>query len=70
MHTDAGHRFERGVDYQGQVRAMERATQLLLLIAGGDPGPLVDTVSAADLPKAIEVRLRAARVRARARDGH
>jgi len=62
MHTDAGHRFERGVDYQGQVRAMERATQLLLLIAGGDPGPLVDTVSAADLPKAIEVRLRAARV--------
>ncbi len=62
MHTDAGHRFERGVDYQGQVRAMERATQLLLLIAGGDPGPLVDTVSEADLPKAIEVRLRAARV--------
>ena len=62
MHTDAGHRFERGVDYQGQVRAMERATQLLLSIAGGDPGPLVDTVSAADLPKAIEVRLRAARV--------
>ena len=62
MHTDAGHRFERGVDYQGQVRAMERATQLLLSIAGGDPGPLVDTVSEADLPKAIEVRLRAARV--------
>ena len=62
MHTDAGHRFERGVDYQGQVRAMERATQLLLLIAGGDPGPLVDTVSEADLPQAIEVRLRAARV--------
>ena len=62
MHTDAGHRFERGVDYQGQVRAMERATQLLLSIAGGDPGPLVDTVSAADLPQAIEVRLRAARV--------
>ena len=62
MHTDAGHRFERGVDYQGQVRAMERATQLLLLIAGGDPGPLVDTLSEADLPKAVEVRLRAARV--------
>ena len=34
MHTDAGHRFERGVDYEGQVRAMERATQLLLSIAG------------------------------------
>ncbi len=62
MHTDAGHRFERGVDYQGQERAMERATQLLLLIAGGRPGPLVDTVSEADLPQLIEVRLRAARV--------
>ena len=62
MHTDAGHRFERGVDYEGQVRAMERATQLLLSIAGGHPGPLVDTVSEADLPQAIEVRLRAARV--------
>ncbi len=62
MHTDAGHRFERGVDYQGQVRAMERATELLLLIAGGRPGPLVDTVSESDLPQAIEVRLRAARV--------
>lgn len=62
MHTDAGHRFERGVDYQGQERAMERATQLLLLIAGGRPGPLVDTVSEADLPQPIEVRLRAARV--------
>ncbi len=62
MHTDAGHRFERGVDYRGQVRAMERATQLLLSIAGGRPGPLVDTVSETDLPPAIEVRLRAARV--------
>ena len=62
MHTDAAHRFERGVDYQGQVRAMERATQLLLMIAGGRPGPLVDTVNEADLPQAVEVRLRAARV--------
>ena len=62
MHTDAAHRFERGVDYQGQVRAMERASQLLLLIAGGRPGPLIDTVNEADLPQAVEVRLRAARV--------
>ena len=39
MHTDSSHRFERGVDLAGQERAIERATQLLLDIAGGEPGP-------------------------------
>jgi phenylalanyl-tRNA synthetase beta chain len=37
MHTDASLRFERGVDFGGQGRAVERATELLLEIAGGDP---------------------------------
>jgi len=41
MHTDSSHRFERGVDAQGQVRALERATQLLLEICGGKAGPVV-----------------------------
>lgn len=41
MHTDASHRFERGVDAQGQQRAIERATELLLEIAGGKAGPVV-----------------------------
>ena len=41
MHTDASLRFERGVDPEGQARAVERATRLLLEIAGGDAGPLV-----------------------------
>ena len=41
MHTDASLRFERGVDPEGQARAIERATQLLLAIAGGQAGPLV-----------------------------
>ena len=36
MHTDASLRFERGVDPEGQGRAVERATELLLSIAGGD----------------------------------
>ena len=40
MHTDASHRYERGVDYQLQERAMERATQLLLDIVGGSAGPV------------------------------
>ena len=63
MHTDAGHRFERGVDFMGQVRAMERATALLISISGGEPGPLVDTVSEADLPVLPKVTLRAARIK-------
>src|SRR5690606_1273814 len=37
LHTDASVRFERGVDPQGQARAVERATRLLLEIAGGQP---------------------------------
>ncbi|NQV86852.1 MAG: phenylalanine--tRNA ligase subunit beta, partial [Woeseiaceae bacterium] len=44
MHTDASMRFERGVDPMGQSRAVERATQLLLEVAGGDAGPLLDLV--------------------------
>ncbi len=62
MHTDAGHRFERGVDFMGQSRAMERATALLLSISGGEPGPLVDTVKEDDLPVLPKVTLRAARI--------
>ena len=41
LHTDASLRFERGVDPEGQARAVERATALLLEISGGDAGPLV-----------------------------
>ena len=41
LHTDASLRFERGVDPSGQERAIERASALLLEIAGGDAGPLV-----------------------------
>ena len=45
LHTDSAHRFERGVDPELQVRAMERATALLLDIAGGSAG-LVSEVNA------------------------
>ena len=40
MHTDASHRYERGVDSNLQVRAIERATKLLLDIVGGQAGPV------------------------------
>jgi phenylalanyl-tRNA synthetase beta chain len=58
LHTDASQRYERGVDPSGQARAMERATELLLAIAGGRPGPLVTTEEPAQLPRRPPVRLR------------
>ncbi len=58
MHTDASLRFERGVDPAGQGRAIERATQLLLEIAGGDAGPLVDEIIEEHLPVRGEIALR------------
>jgi phenylalanyl-tRNA synthetase beta chain len=62
MHTDASLRFERGVDPEGQGRAIERATELLVEIAGGEAGPL--DISSADeyLPKRQPILLRKARV--------
>src|SRR5690606_16567167 len=60
MHTDAAHRYERGVDYQLQASAMERATELLLAIVGGEPGPVVEVTGA--LPEGRSVRLRKARI--------
>lgn len=58
LNTDASHRFERGVDPMNQARAMERATALLIEIAGGQAGPLNEVVSEADLPKYREITLR------------
>ncbi|MBR9885066.1 MAG: phenylalanine--tRNA ligase subunit beta [Oceanospirillales bacterium] len=58
LHTDSSHRFERGVDWQLQRRAMERATALLLEIVGGQPGPVTEAVAEDQLPKAEKVRLR------------
>ncbi len=62
LHTDASHRFERGVDSELQVTAMERATALLLEIVGGEAGPLCETVSEANLPVRPDVSLREARI--------
>jgi phenylalanyl-tRNA synthetase beta chain len=62
LHTDASQRFERGVDPSGQARAMERATALLLQIAGGQPGPLVVSEEPAGLPVRAAVRLRRERL--------
>ena len=63
LQTDSSYRFERGVDWQLQRRAAERATRLLLDIAGGQPGPLIEAVSPEYLPTEPAIRLRPARVR-------
>ncbi len=58
LHTDASHRYERGVDSALQYKAMERATRLLLDICGGEAGPVIDVTSDAALPKAATITLR------------
>jgi phenylalanyl-tRNA synthetase beta chain len=60
--TDAGQRFERGVDPVHQERAIERAAQLLLDIAGGTAGPVHVVQDSAALPRRLEVALRRARI--------
>lgn len=62
LHTDASHRFERGVDPLLTSEAVERATRLLVDIAGGEPGPPVEAHNDDHLPGEREVRLRAARL--------
>lgn len=57
-HTDSSHRFERGVDSELQVAAIERATALILDICGGNPGPVSITESAEHLPTTTVIRLR------------
>jgi len=62
LHTDSSHRFERGVDYELQALAIERATQLILEICGGEAGPVTNATSAEDVPLNEPVRLRKSRV--------
>lgn len=57
LHTDASHRYERGVDPTLQHAAMERATQLLLQICGGEAGPVTEAVSDAHLPARAQISL-------------
>ncbi|MEQ9901378.1 phenylalanine--tRNA ligase subunit beta [Pectobacterium punjabense] len=58
LHTDASHRYERGVDPALQHKAIERATRLLIEICGGEAGPVVDVTSDADLPTRATITLR------------
>ncbi len=57
--TDAGHRFERGVDPSQTVEHIERITRLVLDICGGQPGPIDD--QQVNIPVRKPVQLRVAR---------
>ena len=57
--TDAGHRFERGVDAARTVEVIERITALVIAVCGGEAGPVNDQILA--LPAREPVSLRVAR---------
>jgi phenylalanyl-tRNA synthetase beta chain len=58
--TDAGFRFERGVDFAIGPTAVDRATQLIIELCGGRAGELIDIRGT--LPRRDPVRVRSARV--------
>lgn len=62
LHTDSSHRFERGVDPSLQRRAIERATQLIIEIAGGSVGAITEVSHEVALPQRHPVHLRKQRL--------
>lgn len=54
--SDSSFRFERGVDYALQYEAMERATELVLQICGGEAGETVAAQGVLPSEKTVEVR--------------
>ncbi len=62
LHTDSSHRFERGVDATIQERAIERATRLIIEIAGGSVGPIAEQTNESAIPKRSAVLLRRQRI--------
>lgn len=57
LNSDSAYRFERGVDAEIQRIAIERATQLILDIAGGEAGPVIEQTDKSNMPPAREVKL-------------
>ena len=55
--SDAAHRFERGVDFAGTLRALDRATGLILEICGGSAGPVAEATGRLPVRSPIGLRL-------------
>ena len=62
LHSDSSHRFERGVDPELAQRAIERATQLIIEIVGGEAGPVICEEERSAIPKPALIELRHAKV--------
>ncbi len=62
LHTESSHRFERGVDPELPRRAIERATELLLAIVGGQAGPVSEALDAPALAARPAITLRRPRI--------
>jgi phenylalanyl-tRNA synthetase beta chain len=60
--SESSYRFERGIDPTIQTLAIERATELLLSLVGGKPGPVIDVFHEEYLPKQATIQLRSKRV--------
>lgn len=56
LHTDSSHRYERGVDPELQHQAMERATRLLIDIAGGSAGPVTEQQGNVPVRRTVALR--------------
>ncbi|HEY2989160.1 MAG TPA: phenylalanine--tRNA ligase subunit beta [Candidatus Binatia bacterium] len=56
LHSEASHRFERGVDPEGTIYALERASSLLAEVAGGRPLNVIDRYPRPLKPSAILLR--------------
>lgn len=53
LFSDSSQRFERGVDPCLQIKALERATALILEIAGGKSGPVIEAQDKKNLPETV-----------------
>ena len=58
LHTESSHRFERGVDPLLSPLAIERATELVLEICGGQAGPVVEQSNETGLQNKPSVNIR------------
>lgn len=64
LNTDSAYRFERNIDSTMQREAIERATQLVLDIAGGEAGPIIEIANKTQLPKPRSISLTPEKIQA------
>jgi len=62
LHTDSSQRYERGVDFELPLIAMNRASQLIQELAGGEFGPITVAEKTDLLPKRESIELKQAQV--------